>query len=108
MPVEEVLDTFSDDRQAQPIRVDQGGTPADFSLRAVTWSMKPLSSVSSSMGRIREAVQCEIGHILHPDEVAADKVLALFGRAAARDLVDVIALWRTQPPTPMTPYLGGH
>jgi hypothetical protein len=28
----------------------------------------------------------------HPDEVAADKTLALFGRAAARDLVDVAAL----------------
>jgi hypothetical protein len=30
--------------------------------------------------------------VLHPDEVAADKTLALFGRAAARDLVDVAAL----------------
>ena len=30
--------------------------------------------------------------MLHPDEVAADKTLALFGRAAARDLVDVAAL----------------
>jgi len=32
--------------------------------------------------------------MLHPDEVAADKTLALFGRAAARDLVDVDALSR--------------
>jgi fermentation-respiration switch protein FrsA (DUF1100 family) len=32
--------------------------------------------------------------VLHLDEVAADKTLALFGRAAARDLVDVHALSR--------------
>jgi hypothetical protein len=42
--------------------------------------------------RIREAVQLSFGRVLHPDEVAADKTLALFGRAAARDLVDVAAL----------------
>ncbi|MBA2768236.1 MAG: nucleotidyl transferase AbiEii/AbiGii toxin family protein [Sporichthyaceae bacterium] len=44
--------------------------------------------------RIREPVQLAVGRVLHPDEVAADKVLALFGRAAARDLVDVTALLR--------------
>jgi hypothetical protein len=33
--------------------------------------------------RIREAVQLSFGRVLHPDEVAADKTLALFGRAAA-------------------------
>ena len=42
--------------------------------------------------RIREAVQLSFGRVLHPEEVAADKTLALFGRAAARDLVDVAAL----------------
>lgn len=42
--------------------------------------------------RIRQAVQLSFGKVLHPDEVAADKTLALFGRAAARDLVDVAAL----------------
>lgn len=42
--------------------------------------------------RMRPAVQLSIGAVLHPDELAADKVLALFGRAAARDLVDVDAL----------------
>ena len=42
--------------------------------------------------RIREAVQLSFGRVLHPDEVAADKTLALFGRAAARDLVDVAPL----------------
>jgi hypothetical protein len=42
--------------------------------------------------RIREAVQLSSGRVLHLEEVAADKTLALFGRAAARDLVDVAAL----------------
>jgi Nucleotidyl transferase AbiEii toxin, Type IV TA system len=47
--------------------------------------------------RIREAVQLPFGPVLHPDEVAADKTLALFGRAAARDLVDVAALSERYP-----------
>jgi hypothetical protein len=47
--------------------------------------------------RIREAVQLSFGRVLHPDEVAADKTLALFGRAAARDLVDVAALSARYP-----------
>lgn len=42
--------------------------------------------------RLRPLVQLEVGPVLHPGELAADKVLALFGRAAARDLVDVSAL----------------
>jgi hypothetical protein len=46
---------------------------------------------------IRESVQLSFGRVLHPDEVAADKTLALFGRAAARDLVDVAALSKRYP-----------
>jgi predicted nucleotidyltransferase component of viral defense system len=52
---------------------------------------------------IREAVQMSFGRVLNPDEVAADKTLALFGRAAARDLVDVAALLprqQTKRPSP--------
>lgn len=48
--------------------------------------------------RIREAVRLGFGRVLHLDEVAADKTLALFGRAAARDLVDVHALTRRYTP----------
>ncbi len=36
--------------------------------------------------------QAEDGPILSEDELAADKTLALFGRAAARDFIDVAAL----------------
>jgi len=38
------------------------------------------------------AVELAVGAVLHPDELAADKTLALFGRAEARDLVAVNAL----------------
>lgn len=48
--------------------------------------------------RIREAVQLAFGPVLHRDEVAADKTLALFSRAAARDLVDVDALLKHYTP----------
>jgi hypothetical protein len=47
--------------------------------------------------RIRESVELSFGPVLHPDEVAPDKTLALFGRAAARDLVDVSALSKRYP-----------
>jgi hypothetical protein len=47
--------------------------------------------------RIREAVQLSFARVLHPDELAADKTLALLGRAAARDLVDVAALSKRYP-----------
>ncbi len=53
--------------------------------------------VDAHDARIREAVQLSFGRVLHPDEVAADKTLALFGRAAARDLVDVAALSERYP-----------
>lgn len=39
--------------------------------------------------RILPAQESELGWVLHPDEVAADKMLALYGRAEARDVHDV-------------------
>ena len=42
--------------------------------------------------RIRPPVRLDIGAVLHLEEIAADKILALFGRAAARDFADVAAL----------------
>lgn len=42
--------------------------------------------------RMRPVVETELGRTLHPEELAADKVLALFGRAYARDFRDVDAL----------------
>lgn len=42
--------------------------------------------------RIREPEACSVGSLLSLEELAADKVLALFSRAEARDFVDVQAL----------------
>lgn len=43
---------------------------------------------------MRPATRMDVGLVLAIDELAADKVLALFTRAQARDLVDVEALRR--------------
>jgi predicted nucleotidyltransferase component of viral defense system len=47
--------------------------------------------------RLLPAQASDFGSVLHPDEVAADKVLALYGRAEARDFHDVAALARRYP-----------
>lgn len=43
-------------------------------------------------GRLMPRVTLDIGSVLHPDDLAADKVLALWGRARPRDFFDVAAL----------------
>lgn len=43
-------------------------------------------------GRLRNLVILDIGSVLHPDDLAADKLLALWGRARPRDFYDVHAL----------------
>ncbi|MFG1923296.1 nucleotidyl transferase AbiEii/AbiGii toxin family protein [Cryptosporangium sp. NPDC048952] len=43
-------------------------------------------------GRLRPTVDLELGAVLHLDDLAADKVLALWGRAEVRDYIDVVAL----------------
>jgi hypothetical protein len=73
------------------VRVDRRGP--GFSRLAVTVADgRSVVIEIAHDARIRESVQLSFGRVLHPDEVAADKTLALFGRAAARDLVDVAAL----------------
>ena len=49
--------------------------------------------------RHHEPVMVAGARVLAPDDIAASKTLALFGRAAARDLVDVDALTRRYSPT---------
>ncbi|HVQ93713.1 MAG TPA: nucleotidyl transferase AbiEii/AbiGii toxin family protein [Mycobacteriales bacterium] len=49
-------------------------------------------------GRLRPTVRLDIGPVLHPDDLAADKTLALWGRAEIRDYVDVVALLDRYPP----------
>jgi hypothetical protein len=43
-------------------------------------------------GRLQPRVRLDIGAVLHPDDLAADKVLALWARARPRDFYDVAAL----------------
>jgi hypothetical protein len=43
-------------------------------------------------GRLRPTVRLAVGPVLHLDDLAADKVLALWGRAEVRDYIDVVAL----------------
>lgn len=43
-------------------------------------------------GRLRGLTVLDIGPVLHRDDLAADKTLALWGRAEPRDFVDVMAL----------------
>lgn len=43
-------------------------------------------------GRLHGRVALDLGLVLHPDDLAADKMLALWGRARPRDFFDVAAL----------------
>ena len=43
-------------------------------------------------GRLHRRVTLDIGPVLHPEDLAADKVLTLWGRARPRDYFDVAAL----------------
>ncbi len=43
-------------------------------------------------GRLHNRVTLDLGPVLHPDDLAADKTLALWGRARPRDFFDVAAL----------------
>jgi hypothetical protein len=73
------------------VRVDRRG-PEFTRLTVTVGDGRAVVVEVAQDARMRDAVQLSFGRVLHPDEVAADKTLALFGRAAARDLVDVAAL----------------
>jgi len=77
--------------QGAQVEVDRRG-PGFSRLTVETVDGRQVAVEIAHDARLRESVQLDFGRVLHPEEVAADKVLALFGRAAARDLVDVAAL----------------
>lgn len=91
------------DALAQALRAEGATVEVDrrgraFTHLAVTMPAGP--SVAVELGqdaRIRQVVKLSFGRVLDPEELAADKTLALFGRAAARDLVDVVALTKRYP-----------
>jgi len=45
--------------------------------------------------RANEPVQMRLGPVLHPDDAMANKMSALYGRALARDFIDVDAALRS-------------
>ena len=45
--------------------------------------------------RANEPVRISIGPVLHPDDVVANKVRALYERALARDFIDIYAVLRS-------------
>lgn len=90
-----LAEALTDAMQGEGAHVEADRRGPSFTRLAVT--MPDGDSVVVEVAhdaRIRPPVRFAFGPVLHPDEVAADKTLALFGRAAARDLVDVEALSR--------------
>jgi hypothetical protein len=73
------------------VRVDRRG-PGFTRLAVTVADGRSVVVEIAHDARIRESLQLSFGGVLHPDAVAADMTLALFGRAAARDLVDMAAL----------------
>lgn len=82
--------------QGARVEVDRRG-PGFSRLTVETVDGRQVAVEIAHDARLRDSVQLDFGRVLHPDEVAADKTLALFGRAAARDLVDVAALTDRYP-----------
>lgn len=73
------------------VEVDRPG-PGFVRMGVMTADGQEVAIEIGQDARMRPAVQLSCGRVLDRDELAADKTLALFGRAAARDLVDVTAL----------------
>ena len=73
---------------------DVQGPPLDHRFIAVdpTTGAECTVEVFADGGRLHDRVTLDIGPVLHPDDLAADKVLALWGRARPRDFFDVAAL----------------
>ena len=104
------LDFFSahEDTPAEAIRDVAEATEAALYSAGVSWSRDVVSETFARLTvsgpteecridfatdvRIREPERTESAAVLSLEELAADKVLALFGRAAARDFQDVAAL----------------
>lgn len=75
---------------------DADRPPADHRFVAVNPAdgSECIVEVFADGGRLQPRVILDVGPVLHPDDLAADKVLALWGRARPRDFYDVHALMR--------------
>jgi hypothetical protein len=80
-------------QQGYDVHLDRS-TPTFTRLQVTTPAGRVLVVDLGQDWRMRAAVELDVGRVLHAEETAADKVLALFDRATARDLIDVDALTR--------------
>jgi len=81
--------------EAEGLRVTTADRPPHANRFVVidSWSNEQVVvEVFADGGRLRPAVQLDVGPVLHPDDIAADKMLALWGRGEPRDFLDVVAL----------------
>lgn len=88
----DLRDRLSARLRADGYEVDVRRDAPGFVQLVVTAAGNTLRVEIAQDSRIRPLVRLDIGAVLAPEELAADKTLALFGRAYARDLVDVAAL----------------
>ena len=81
--------------------IDAERPPLDHRFVAVdpTNGQECLVEVFADGGRLQRRVALAVGNVLHPDDLAADKVLALWGRARPRDFFDVHALLQIYGPS---------
>lgn len=80
--------------QERGLRFRDAAEPRDHRFIAVDPEQQTecLVEVFADGGRLRPRVVLEIGAVLHPEDLAADKVLALWARARPRDYHDVARL----------------
>jgi Nucleotidyl transferase AbiEii toxin, Type IV TA system len=83
---------LTDRLRADGLKVDLVRDAPGFTELVVTNAEDRLRVEIAQDSRIWPPVRLDVGAVLAPEELAADKTLALFGRAYARDLVDVAAL----------------
>ncbi|WP_060576851.1 MULTISPECIES: nucleotidyl transferase AbiEii/AbiGii toxin family protein [unclassified Pseudonocardia] len=76
------------------IEIRDAAEPRDHRFIAVAADGRTecLVEIFADGGRLRPRVALDIGAVLHPEDLAADKVLALWARARPRDYHDVAAL----------------
>lgn len=76
------------------IEIRDAAEPRDHRFVAVAADGRTecLVEIFADGGRLRPRVILDIGAVLHPDDLAADKVLAIWARARPRDYHDVAAL----------------
>ena len=72
--------------------VARGETFARLLLTGLAGEDDPEKVELAADWRSHEPVILEIGPVLHPDDAVANKMAALYGRALARDFLDVYAI----------------